>query len=205
MFLSQLVHFLQTANMYTCSYTPHWHWQLVTLERTVQVCCIHTWDCTIVHVCTLFGRQHHTIHCSLTSLACRDFSIASSPRSAPLGYVQWIHTNTHITRIPWLKLHSLPQVINEFVITRLYCKYVHEIQGTIHLTHTMEITVVGSFDDGLHCQAVVGAGKTLCISHNDRLTCENQLSHTLSTYTGYKYAQTHNCHNNRILTINSTA
>ena len=42
----------------------------------------------------------------------------------------------------------------------------------------MEITVVGSFDDGLHWQAVVGAGRTLCISHNDRLTCENQLSHT---------------------------
>ena len=45
--------------------------------------------------------------------------------------------------------------------------------------------MVGSFDDGLHWQAVVGAGKTLCISHNDTLTCENQLSHTPSTNNWY--------------------
>ena len=59
---------------------------------------------------------------------------------------------------------NIPQIINEFVITRLYCTYVHEIQGTIQLTHTMEITVVGSFDDGLHWQAVVDYSSTY-LSH----------------------------------------
>ena len=63
---------------------------------------------------------------------------------------------------------NIPQVINKLVITRLYCTYVHEIQGTVQLTHTMEITVVGPFDDGLHWQAVVGAGK---LSVSLTMTC----------------------------------
>ena len=85
--------------MYTCSYTPHWHWQLVTVERTVQVVTHETVQLS-KYVCTLFSRQHHTA-VSPPLLAGILNSLFSKVSSTGLCTV-----NTYINSIPWLKLHS---------------------------------------------------------------------------------------------------